>query len=264
MQVDLLSGVVRNRKTAAVTLEQELESKRFLSFDSDSAGEEVHPFWSWHTLYSYLSGSALFRNLSFRVHKFYFQWDLIFHLSFGMLSLSPFFFSGNRVVGCIPIAVWTFYNILFLIPTKQAEVVIANFGKLKTAFKNSMEEFMTPRLLPVMSISLMLVTLSLAVTGRRLGGPPLCYRPCAQCMDMWSNAVSMTEEEREDPEEHGLDPFAVSCGHSNGKELMGYVLYSVILFSIVLPSFLVCDLSFCLSLCLLSIYCCLLAFLGTT
>lgn len=224
MQVDLLSGVVRNRKMAAVTAEQEMESKRFLSFDSEGDEGDTHPFWSWQTLYRYVSGTALFRNLSFRVHRFVFQWNLIFHLSIGVLSLTPFFFSGHRLVGCIPIAVWTYYNILFLISTRQAEKFITNFGKLKAVFKNSMEEFMTPRLLPVMSVSLMLVTLSLGVTGRRLGGPPLCYRPCSQCLAMWDNAIPITErntepDAEEDPE---WDPHHVSCGFYNGKELMGF------------------------------------------
>lgn len=223
MQVDLLSGVVRNRKMAAVTAEQEIESKRFLSFDSEGDTGADHPFWSWHTLYSYVSGTALFRNLSFRVHRFVFQWNLSFHLSIGVFSLSPFFFSGHRLIGCIPIAVWTYYNILFLISTRQAEKFINNFGKLKAAFKNSMEEFMTPRLLPVMSISLMLVTLSLAVTGRRLGGPPLCYRPCSQCLAMWDNAIPISnKEEDRDSEDPEWDPHQVSCGFYNGKELMGF------------------------------------------
>lgn len=223
MQVDLLSGVVRNRKMAAVTAEQEIESNRFLSFDSEGESGDEHPFWSWHTLYSYVSGTTLFRNLSFRVHRFVFQWNLSFHLSIGVFSLTPFFFSGHRLIGCIPIAVWTYYNILFLISTRQAEKFINNFGKLKAAFKNSMEEFMTPRLLPVMSISLMLVTLSLGVTGRRLGGPPLCYRPCSQCLALWDNAIPIPDKEQDrDPEEAEWDPHQVSCGFYNGKELMGF------------------------------------------
>ncbi len=223
MEFALYSGVVRNRKVAAVTMEQERESKRFLSFDSD--GENGGQQGFWYTVRDYLSVSALFRNLNLRVHRFVFQWNLIMHLGIGTFSLIPFFFSGSRIYSCVPIAVWTFYNILFLIPTRQAEKLIANFGKLKAAFKNSMEEFMTPRLLPVMSISLMLVTLSLGVTGRRLGGPPLCYRPCSECLAMWDNAVPVSVDAG-DPYAPARDPFKFSCGYFNGKELMGFYAMS--------------------------------------
>ena len=223
MEFALYSGVVRNRKVAAVTTEQERESKRFLSFDSDGENWDQQGFW--YTVRDYLSGSALFRNLNLRVHRFVFQWNLIMHLSIGTFSLMPFFFSGSRIYGCVPIAVWTFYNILFLIPTRQAEKLIANFGKLKASFKNSMEEFMTPRLLPVMSISLMLVTLSLGVTGRRLGGPPLCYRPCSECLATWDNAVPVSVDAG-DPYAPARDPFKFSCGYFNGKELMGFYAMS--------------------------------------
>ena len=81
---------------------------------------------------------------------------------------------------------------------------------------------MTPRLLPVMSISLMLVTLSLGVTGHRLGGPPLCYRPCSECLAMWENAVPVSVDAG-DPYAPQRDPFKFSCGYFNGRELMGFL-----------------------------------------
>ena len=99
MQVDLFSGVVRNRKVAAVTVEQERESKRFLSFDSDGESGAQEGFW--YTVRDYLSGSALFRNLNLRVHRFVFQWNLIMHLSIGTFSYT-FFFVGDNF-SCIPL-----------------------------------------------------------------------------------------------------------------------------------------------------------------
>src|SRR5690606_2309988 len=45
------------------------------------------------------------------------------------------------------------------------------------------------KLLPVLSISFLLVALSLIVTGHRLGGPPLCYQSCGQCLSRWSEGV---------------------------------------------------------------------------
>ena len=98
MEFALYSGVVRNRKVAAVTTEQERESKRFLSFDSDVENWDQQGFW--YTVRDYLSGSALFRNLNLRVHRFVFQWNLIMHLSIGTFSLMPFFFSESNLWLC--------------------------------------------------------------------------------------------------------------------------------------------------------------------
>ena len=100
MQVDLFSGVVRNRKVAAVTVEQR-ESKRFLSFDSDGESGAQEGFW--YTVRDYLSGSALFRNLNLRVHRFVFQWNLIMHLSIGTFSLVPFFSVGAEFTAAFPL-----------------------------------------------------------------------------------------------------------------------------------------------------------------
>lgn len=84
---------------------------------------------------------------------------------------------------------------------------------------------MTPKLLPVLSISMLLVTLSLSVTGRRLGGPPLCYRPCAECMGVWESAIPL-DIDAHDPYAPQRDPFKVQCGAINGKELMGFYTMS--------------------------------------
>jgi hypothetical protein len=65
-------------------------------------------------------------------------------------------------------------------------MIIPGFGRLKHSFKQSVEDLLvSPRLLPILSISFLLVTLSLAVTGKRLGGPPLCYGGCGHCLSKW-------------------------------------------------------------------------------
>ena len=48
---------------------------------------------------------------------------------------------------------------------RRANLLIPGFGKLKHTFKASVEEFFSPKLLPVLSFSFLLVALSLAVTG---------------------------------------------------------------------------------------------------
>ena len=58
--------------------------------------------------------NTLVQNVSLRVHKFTFQWDLFLHLFIGSLSILPFFFSGNRMHSIFPIVVWCVYNIIFL------------------------------------------------------------------------------------------------------------------------------------------------------
>ena len=55
------------------------------------------------------------------------------------------------------------------------------------------EEFFSPKLLPVLSFSFLLVALSLAVTGRRLGGPPLCYRSCGTCLARWEESRKLAD-----------------------------------------------------------------------
>lgn len=181
-------------------------------------------------IWAYLSKNSLFRNFNLRVHKFTFQWDLVLHLFICISSLTPFLFTGRRIYSAIPIGVWLFYNILFLIGPKHADVVVPGFGKLKHSFKSSIEDFFSPKLLPVLSVSFLLVALSLSVTGHRLGGPPLCYRTCGQCLSIWDQSVSVmsvqellqlaeSEQERSSLQ---YDSFRVGCGYVNGKELLAY------------------------------------------
>jgi hypothetical protein len=66
-----------------------------------------------------------------------------------------------------------------------------NLRKFRRSFKAAVEEFFSPRLLPVLSISFLLVPLSLAVTGRTLGGPPLCFHPCGTCLSQWATGVKV-------------------------------------------------------------------------
>jgi hypothetical protein len=99
------------------------------------------------------------------VHKFTFQWELAMHLLVCILSLSPFFFTGRRLFSLIPISVWAFYNVLFILGPQFSNKVIPRFGKLRLSFKTTIEEFFSPKLLPVLSISFLCVVLSLAVTG---------------------------------------------------------------------------------------------------
>lgn len=82
-----------------------------------------------------------------------------------VLSLTPFFFTGRRLYSLIPISVWAFYNVLFLIGPQFANKFIPRFGRVKLSFKSTIEEFFSAKLLPVLSISFLCVVLSLAVTG---------------------------------------------------------------------------------------------------
>lgn len=67
--------------------------------------------------------------------------------------------------------------------------IIPDISLLKHTFKTSIEEFFSPKLLPIMSISFLLVTLSLTVTGKKLNGPPLCYSSCSTCLSSWDSSV---------------------------------------------------------------------------
>jgi hypothetical protein len=50
-------------------------------------------------------------------------------------------------------------------PYRRANMLVPGFGRFKHTFKASVEEFFSPKLLPVLSFSFLLVALSLAVTG---------------------------------------------------------------------------------------------------
>ena len=143
--------------------------------------------------------------------------DLFFHLSVCVLALVPYSVTGARLYAAIPLSVWVFYNLLFLVGTRRANRLVPRFGRFKQTFTASIEEFFSPKLLPVLSVSYLLVTLSLSVTGRRLGGPPLCYSTCKKCLSLWSNSIVMTEMPT-----NPLEQVRVGCGYSNGKEMLGY------------------------------------------
>ena len=209
MDVTLLSGVVRNRKVSHVY-------SRPLNEDTDGIDNPTRP----PTLWDYFPGTALLRNFNLRVHKFTFQWDLAMHLSVCLASLTPFLFSGNRLYAILPISVWAFYNILVLIGTRRANLLVPGFGRFKHTFKASVEEFFSPKLLPVLSFSFLLVALSLAVTGRRLGGPPLCYSSCGKCLSTWEESRKLAPGQLQTlpAELQGR----VGCGYVNGREMLGY------------------------------------------
>lgn len=135
--MDLLSGVVRNRKMTSTP-----SRHAALSFDGS---EELPTETTMQRLWSYLSGSALCRNFNLRVHKFTFQWDLVLHLSICIISLAPYTVTGSRLYSIVPICVWAFYNFLFLIGTRRATRFIPNFGRLKHTFKTSVEDFFSPK-----------------------------------------------------------------------------------------------------------------------
>jgi hypothetical protein len=169
------------------------------------------------------------------VHKFSFQWELVLHLSVCILSLSPFFFTGERIFSTVPLAVWLFYNSLFLIGPSKAKA-----NQFRHRFQATIEEFFSPKLLPVLSFSFLLVSLSLSVTGHRLGGPPLCYRTCSQCLSLWKESLPPLREKGGE----GLsDPFRAGCGSGNGKELLAYYTMaqtSFLLFSATLGAMALC------------------------
>lgn len=118
-------------------------------------------------IYDILGRNNLCRKFNLRVHKFTFQWDLVLHLALCIFTLLPFLFSGDRKFAFIPITIWVFYHVLFLLGPRQANLVVPGFGRLKNTFKSTVEDFFSPKLLPVLSISFLLVTLSLSVTGHR-------------------------------------------------------------------------------------------------
>jgi hypothetical protein len=140
------------------------------------------------------------------------------------------------------VGVWIFYHILFLLYPRQANLVIPGFGRLKHSFKSTLEDFFSPKLLPVLSFSFLLVTLSLAVTGHRLGGPPLCYQTCGVCLSRWEHAVPLPNGVLE---QEGIDSYRIGCGYANGKEMLGF--YTMAQTSFTLFTTVVIAMSVCLA-----------------
>jgi len=87
-----------------------------------------------------------------------------------------------------------------------------------------------------------LVVLSLTVTGRKLGGPPLCYRSCKSCLSQWSESVPLPNDLSDKALESELLGSS-GCGYANGRELLGYYTMaqtSFILFVTVIISMTIC------------------------
>lgn len=123
--MDLLSGVVRNRKMATVEASNSSNSRQpFLSFDGSDIGDGAGEGRSYIGNLIYNMYAYLFSALNLRVHRFVFQWNIILHMSICVMSLTPFFLTGSRLYSVVPISVWTFYNFLFFISTKRAEKVV--------------------------------------------------------------------------------------------------------------------------------------------
>lgn len=240
MSLELISGV-RNRKIASVESEREFQTgtrDTVLSFDGIEVNNEN--VTAMQRICQFISRNSLLRNFKLRVHKFTFQWGLVSHLSICILSLLPFAFFGKREIAILPISVWIFYNILFLIGTRLANQVIPGFSLFKHSFKASIEEFFSQKLLPVLSISFLSVVLLLSVTQQTLGGPPLCYSSCGECLASWSSSIlidSTVEYSLSDQQ------YRLGCGYANGKEMLGYYTMaqtSFILFITTIISMAVC------------------------
>lgn len=200
----LLSGVVRNRKVAATG------GTRPLSRSIDGTAIITPSMTCWQRVGQCLKDNVL----SLRVHKFSFHWDLLFYLLIGIASLVPFAFSGDRILAVIPLSVWAVLNVLFIIEGRRVERWIPGFAKFKLSFQTAIEDSFSPKVIPLLSVSFLLVALSLAVTGHKLGGPPLCYQSCHVCLSSWHNAVQL------DPTGTGSE--RLGCGFSNGEQLLAY------------------------------------------
>lgn len=129
------------------------------------------------------------RRFFLRIHKFVFQTELALHLSMCILSIAiPFSLSGSPWLAAIPVSVWCFYNAMFVMGAKRASTVLPGFDRFKRSFVAAMEEFLPPRLVPVLSLSFLSVIIAVTLTAARLGGPPLCISSCRTCLGSWKHA----------------------------------------------------------------------------
>jgi hypothetical protein len=128
-------------------------------------------------------------------------------------------------VACLPA--------LFLIGARRASLFFPGFDRFKRSFKASAEEFLPPKLLPVLSTSFALVVASLALTAHKIAGPPLCYLSCGRCLANWKNGVLLSANRCVDKETLRSERYSVystlppeeqelGCGYENGRELLGY------------------------------------------
>jgi hypothetical protein len=102
---------------------------------------------------------------------------------------------------------------------RRVERHFPGFAKFKLTLQTSIEDSFSPKVIPLLSVSFLLVSLSLAVTGHILGGPPLCYSSCNVCLNRWVNAVA-GQQQQQSQEEEDID--RMGCGFSNGQELLAY------------------------------------------
>lgn len=130
----------------------------------------------------------------------------------------------------------------------------ASSQQYHSTLKSTIEDFFSPKLLPILSVSYLLVALSLAVTGHRLGGPPLCYSSCDVCLSQWQYSIPLALEGQAASldaipakDANGYDvytePFRHGCGYANGKELLAYYTMantSFLLFFTVVVAMAVC------------------------
>ncbi|CAN0465048.1 unnamed protein product, partial [Hapterophycus canaliculatus] len=129
------------------------------------------------------------RRFFLRIHKFVFQKELALHFSMCILSIAiPFSLSGSPWLAAIPVCVWCFYNAMFVMGAKRASTVLPGFDRFKRSFVAAMEEFLPPRLVPVLSLSFLSVIIAVTLTAARLGGPPLCISSCRTCLGSWKHA----------------------------------------------------------------------------
>ena len=189
--------------------------------DGDDDGEEQKEnkstsFWKSFRL------TNLITNFNLRAHKFSFQWDLVLYLSFCIISLVPFMFTGDKFYSIIPISIWVSYNVLFFVGARTADSLVPGFGRFKHTVTAAVDEFFSTKLLPIMSISFILVVLSLMLTGRKLGGPPLCFAGCRTCLARWSESIILPEDFTPPVLKHPYEIDVSGCGHLNGRELLGY------------------------------------------
>ncbi|CAM9495904.1 unnamed protein product [Choristocarpus tenellus] len=179
------------------------------------------------------------RRIFLRLHKFVFQWELTFHFSLCILSIAiPFALSGSPWLAAPPLLLWCFYNAMFVVGAKRASVVLPSFDRFKRSFVASMEEFLPPRLIPVLSLSFLSVVIAVTLTAARLGGPPLCLSTCAVCLKGWSNAQPLRLALEGLEQEEGQ-----ACGYANGKELLAFYTMSqsaILIYLAVMVGLLTC------------------------
>lgn len=100
MDVNLLSGVVRNRKVNARNLGLEPSM-----FEEHAIASQMAPRSIPQTIWDALCGKFFLR-----AHKFTFEWEFAVHVILCMVSLAPFVFSGDPRWAALPLSVWAFYN----------------------------------------------------------------------------------------------------------------------------------------------------------